>query len=104
MGAYAICGLPLILERSIKLNTRIMVMAAILVSTSGSWPAVAKPFCEGKAENCKAARIAAKMSPAERRFAAECVKCQNEALSTGHSVGGWCPTKCGDVYGKLWPP
>jgi hypothetical protein len=37
-------------------------------------------------------------SPAQ--FAQECIKCQNEALGVGRSVGGYCPSACTEVFSK----
>jgi hypothetical protein len=84
------------------LNKRIIFMAASLAAINVPLPATAMPFCNGKAETCQAARYAAKLSPAKRRFAAECAKCWREAGARGRSVGGYCEPGCADVLGDWW--
>jgi hypothetical protein len=34
------------------------------------------------------------------QFAKQCIKCQDEALKIGRSVGGFCPSDCADVYSE----
>ena len=62
-------------------------------------PATAKPFCPGKVENCRAAQAAARLPPAERRFAADCYKEMARLEAAGESVGGRTDPKCQKYYG-----
>lgn len=64
-----------------------------------SAPATAKPFCPGKVENCRAAQAAARLPPAERRFAADCYKEMARLEAAGESVGGRTDPKCQKYYG-----
>ena len=36
--------------------------------------------------------------PSQKKFAEECIRCQNEAIRIGRSVGGFCPSSCAAVY------
>jgi hypothetical protein len=75
----------------------LMILSVALLAL----PATAMPLCSGKTETCQAAREAAKLFPADRRFAAECAKCWRDAWAREVSVGGRCEGGCGDVLEKI---
>lgn len=77
---------------------RRIVLLIILSAFLPALPATALPFCDGKSENCAAAHAAEKLSPTDRRLAAECFKCMRESWKLGRSVGGRCPGNCADFY------
>ena len=67
--------------------------------TVASTNAAADPFCPGKAEDCKAAQFAAKLPPAEKRFAAACFKEMARLEAAGESIGGRTDPKCQKYFG-----
>ena len=76
------------------------ILAAFLISclAVASTSAAAVPFCPGKGEDCKAAQVAARLPPAEKRFAAACFKEMARLEAAGESVGGRTDPKCQKYY------
>jgi hypothetical protein len=76
------------------------ILAALLLScvAVAGTHAAANPFCSGKAGDCKAAQIAAKLPPGEKRFAAACLKEMARLEAAGESVGGRTDPRCQKYY------